>query len=438
LPSGEDKYPYAIDCLFLHKGTPLLATPAGNKLIEYVSDPQRLPLFIASDIIIGESSMFADYIIPDTTYMERWGTPHTTPDVAHKASKVRQPIVPSITEMVDINGEKMPVNLEAVYLAIADKLQLSGFGKNAFDNGLPFTRPEDWYLKFVANIAKGDKEGEEVPEASEEEMQIFVDARRHFPKEYFDLDRLRVASGGDDSIWRRIVYVLNKGGRFMNFSKAYTKSPYNSGQLKGFLNFFVENVAKSKNSVTGENFSGLGVYEVVKQVDGKSIGFESLNGDELYMSTFKEVFGGQSRTIGNYWTQQSLKPENVLFMNKVDADKIGLNEDDWVTVTSTSNPNGEIDLNNGTKVKIKSRLRVIQGIRPGVVTMSWHFGHWAYGSNDVEVDGNIIKGDKRRSDSACPNPVMAFDSVLKNMCLTDPIGGSASFYNTKVQIRKIA
>ncbi len=433
LASGEDKYPYGIDFLFLHKGTPLLSMPGGNTAIEYVSNPKKLPLFVASDIIIGETSMFADYIIPDTTYMERWGTPHTTPDVAQKASKVRQPIVPSITEMVDINGEKMPINLEAAYIAIADKLGLSGFGENALDNGLPLTRPEDWYLKHVANIAA---EGN-AKEATDEEMKIFESARRHFPKEYVNMDRFRKAVGGDESLFRKVVYILNRGGMFEDYAKSFTKAPYAEHQLKGFLKFFPENVAKTKNSITGVNYNGIGAYEVIKQMDGTPTGFETVKDDELIMSTFKEVFGGQSRTISNYWTQLSLDPENVLYINKVDADKRGLKNNDWVTLHSDSNPEGIVDLKNGTKIQVKSRVRVIQGIRPGVVTMSWHFGHWAYGSTDVVIDGQTIKGDARRKDSACPNPIMAIDKSLKNMCLTDPIGASAVYYNTKVKIKKV-
>lgn len=435
LASGQDKYPYAIDFLFLHKGTPLLSMPGGNAAIEYVSNPKKLPIFIACDIVVGESSMFADYIFPDTTYMERWGTPHTTPDVAQKASKIRQPIVPSITDMVEINGEKMPINLEAVFIALADKLNLSGFGENAFDKGLALKRPEDWYLKFVANIAN---EGGGVPEATDDEIKLFENARRHFPNEYFSPGRYKQAIGGGDSLWRKVVYVLNRGGRFQDYPEAFKNTPYNKGQYKGFMKFFVENVAKSKNSITGKNFSGLGVYETIKQMNGKTTGFEKLNNNELQMSTFKEVFGGQSRTIGNYWTQLSLDPGNVLYCNKLDADRLGLSDGDWVTVVSSSNPKGIIDLKNGIKIQVKSRLKVIQGIRPGVVTMSWHFGHWAYGSSDIEIDGQMIKGDVRRKDSACPNPVMAIDRTYNNMCLTDPIGGSASYYNTKVNIKKIS
>ncbi|RMD74772.1 MAG: molybdopterin oxidoreductase, partial [Lentisphaerae bacterium] len=81
IPSMAMGYPYPGKILFLHKGTPVLATPAGSKQIEMLRDPDKIPLFIACDIVIGETSMFADYILPDLTYLERWGTPHVTPDV---------------------------------------------------------------------------------------------------------------------------------------------------------------------------------------------------------------------------------------------------------------------------------------------------------------------------------------------------------------------
>jgi len=436
LPSGMAKYPYAIDCLMTHLGTPLLSVPGGYKMIEYLSDPKKLPLYIASDIVIGETSMYADYIFPDTTYLERWGTSHTTPDVAQKTSKIRQPVITPIPEIVEVNGEKMAMNLETFLIAVAEKMNLSGFGKDGFGPDMPLTRQEDWYLKIIANIAKGDHEGDELPQANEKDYATFKAARRHFPKSLFNPVRWKQAVGGDETIWRRVVTVLNRGGRFQDYQDAYTEAPYNKAQYKGFAKFFIENVAKGKNAMTSKHFEGLGVYTSVKNADETETGFDKLNGNELYMSTFKEVFGGQSRTIGNYWSQLSLEPENVLFMNKFDADRLGFKNHEWVTLKSKYNPKGEIDLGYGKLIKVKARLRVVQGMRIGVVTMSWHFGHWAYGGNDVVIDGQLVKGDPRRRDSACPNPVLAIDKAVGNMCLTDVIGGSASFYNTKVQVLK--
>ena len=73
-------------------------------------------------------------------------------------------------------------------------------------------------------------------------------------------------------------------------------------------------------------------------------------------------------------------------------------------------------------------------MRAGSVTDSWSFGHWAYGSRDAIVDGILVPGDSSRLRGLNPNPVMLPDKTVKDVCLTDPIGGSASFYDTPVKL----
>ena len=43
------------------------------------------------------------------------------------------------------------------------------------------------------------------------------------------------------------------------------------------------------------------------------------NGYSLRLFTFKEPFGGQSRTISNYWSNIALQPENKIWINSKDA-----------------------------------------------------------------------------------------------------------------------
>ena len=86
---------------------------------------------------------------------------------------------------------------------------------------------------------------------------------------------------------------------------------------------------------------------------------------------------------------------------------------------------------------LRAAVKVLEGLRPGVVAVSWHFGHWASGSRDVTVDGKLVKGNPRRSRGFTPNPVMLEDTVARDVCLTDPIGGSASFYDTYVKITRV-
>lgn len=50
-------------------GSPVYSLPAGDTNIEVLKDPAKLPLSVAIDIVIGETSAYADYIIPDHTFI---------------------------------------------------------------------------------------------------------------------------------------------------------------------------------------------------------------------------------------------------------------------------------------------------------------------------------------------------------------------------------
>jgi tetrathionate reductase subunit A len=94
IPSAAAAYPYPIKILWLHYGTPARAAPAGHLQIKMLQDTTKIPLFIATDIVIGETSMYADYLFPDLSYLERWGNPlGTSPATLTKTTKIRQPVV---------------------------------------------------------------------------------------------------------------------------------------------------------------------------------------------------------------------------------------------------------------------------------------------------------------------------------------------------------
>ncbi|MFQ5797697.1 MAG: molybdopterin-dependent oxidoreductase [Bacteroidota bacterium] len=431
LTSAETAYPHAIKAVFLHKGTPGFSVPAAQSQIDALVDLEKIPLFFACDIVIGESSMYADYVFPDLSIWERWGMPHVTPDVQTKASKVRQPIVAPMTETVSVFGQAMPISMEAVMLAIAEKLGLAGYGKNGFGEGWDFVWPEDYYLKMVANVALGDKEGEVVPKADKNEMDLFLSARRHLPMTVFDPARWKSAVGSDK--WERVIYVLNRGGRYKDFEKVYG-TDYLRHIFGNMFSFYIEPVAIAKNSMTGKPFSGVAIYVPVRDALGNEL---DQGGHDLHLITYKDILGGQSRTTpNNYWLSSIMK-ENYILISSKDAKTLGLSDGAIVKVISRTNPTGVWDLKNGKRIPVTGRLKVVEGIRPGTIAVSWHFGHWAYGASDVVIDGSTIKADKRRSAGLCTNVLLLTDPFLKDVCLTDPIGGSASFYDTKVKLVRI-
>ena len=80
---------------------------------------------------------------------------------------------------------------------------------------------------------------------------------------------------------------------------------------------------------------------------------------------------GRSANCTWYHAHKNVDPgdenwDDVLKMNPVDGDRMGLNNGDVVTVTS---PVGSITV----------RLKLWEGVRPGTVAKCFGQGHWAYG-----------------------------------------------------------
>jgi hypothetical protein len=108
-----------------------------------------------------------------------------------------------------------------------------------------------------------------------------------------------------------------------------------------------------------------------------------------------------------------------------------------VKVLSATNPEGAWDLKNGRKKLMVGSVQVTETIRPGVITFTLGHGHWSTGAEDVTIDGTVIKGDKRRAGGVHANAAMWIDPHLKNTCMIDKVGGSVSFYDTKVKLVKV-
>ncbi len=433
IPSAADAYPYPIKAMIIYMGTPAYSLPAGHTNIAILADPNKIPLVIANDIIIGETSMYADYIFPDAGNLERWEFGGSQPNMIWKVQPIRQPVIPAPNEVATVFGQQMPVTLETMILGLAEKLGLPGFGPDGFGPGQPLTRPEDLYMKMAANVAFGERAdgAQAVPDADDREVELFLKARRHLPPTVFDAEKWRQAIKPE--LWRKTVYVLNRGGRFDDFDKAYSGEQL-ANKYGAQINLYQEKTATTKDSMTGKPFVGVGHYTPAGvDVLGRPINDQ---GYDLRLITHREITHTKSRTIANYWLQ-ALLPEGLFTINRRDAQRLGLADGDRVQVISATNPEGVYDLKNGQKKAMVGKLKVIEGIRPGVISYSLGHGHWAYGSADVVVDGQLIKGDERRARGLHANAAMRTDPVLPNTCLQDVLGASAVFYDTNVKLVKV-
>jgi anaerobic selenocysteine-containing dehydrogenase len=429
IPSMGDAYPYPVKAYFLYMGAPVYALPAGHANIPILADTSKIPLYVTSDIVISEHSAYADYIFPDLTHLERWEFHRTHPSIVHRVSPVRQPAIAPIPEIVTVFGEQMPISMEAVFLGLAEYMGMPGFGPDGFKAGVDLKRPEDYYLKMVANIAFGDSSsGSDVaPDASDEEVEIFRAARSHLPASVFDAEKWRSAVG--DAWWRKVIYVLNRGGRWWAYADAWSGGKVKARYGK-LMNLYLEKTAATRNSMTGEYLRGLGGYLPIADSLGRPIADA---GFDLRMITNRTVLATKSRTVSNYWLLDR-RPENFIEIHSFDALRLGLRDGDHARVVSATNPEGVWDLRNGRKVPIVGRVKVTEGIRPGVITFTLGHGHWAYGADDQVVDGELVKGDPRRAAGFHANAAMRLDDYMKNTTLSDVVGGSAVFYDTMVRL----
>jgi len=446
IPSAGDAYPYPIKAVFNYMGSPVYSLPAGNTWIDILRDVNKIPLYVTTDIVIGETSMYADYIFPDVTYLERWEFGGSHPSITFKVQGVRQPVIAPLAGTVTVYGQEMALQFEAILLALAEKLGLKDFGPNGLGEGVNYTHPDDYYLRMVMNLAFGEKKdgSDAVPNASPEEIQTFIEARKHLPKGVFDEARWKAITG---DLWPKVVTVLARGGRFMAYEKGYPGDGVRPGSFDEpyvvptgtkfgkLINMYLEKTAGVKHSGTGKALPGVPAYiEPYMGFDGKVID-DAKDGYDLKLITYREISQTKSRLAGNYWLK-ALLPENFLLMNTVDAAARGLRDGEQIKITSASNPEGVWNLGSGAPIPIVGKVKVVEGMRPGVVAFALGFGHWANGARDVVIDGQTIKGDARRLTGFHANAAMRVDPLVTNTTLFDPVGGSAVFYDTQVKVSK--
>lgn len=425
LPSIADGYPYPVDTLITYWNALPYSAPAQREIFERtVADTEKIKLFVAFDVVIGETSRWADYILPDSTSLERWGRPDNgSPAVTTKVGNFRKPVVGSYIT-AEINGQERlfyvptfargnvaldawrekgevsgnwpeaqgPQLAEDVFIALAVRLGIPGVGAGTFDistgkPGLAWSADLysawDWYKNILCNMSVDSG----VP-----------------PEE-----------------------ILAKGGVFAPLDTtpddpaAQYSGPYLKSQFKNLLHFYIEKLATTPDSMTGKPYDPLPAYYPTRDVLGREV--PETPEFPFAVVTYKDAYHAQARTIQNSWLL-AIKPENFIEMNRADGQALGIADGDRVKLVA---PSG---------ATVEGAVRLIEGVRPGVLAISHHYGHWASGAETVRINGQVIPGDPARSLGVQSNLLGRLDPHLKNVSLMDTIGGSAAFFATRVRVER--
>ncbi|MFA9518233.1 molybdopterin-dependent oxidoreductase [Halopenitus sp. H-Gu1] len=458
--SAADEYPYGVNALFIrpYSNNHVMAVAGGDEIPAILGDPDTIPLVVASDTVIGETSKYADYILPEPTYLGRWENFGTYPNKRLADEKISQPAV-------NVVPDARP--FEDVLIDLWKELDLPGVGENAIpdDDGDRWSlhQAEDFYVKLAANIAY---DRDPVPDATEEEREIFRESHEKGLGDAFDLDRWKQAVTDDE--WAKVVTVLNRGGRFEEPGDDYEAAFEEYGheydyadrledtnaydgehmryKLGSRVNFYSEVVPRGKHSYTGDRFDPLPRIDDVEHYDGTvqaAVGGEDGRERPLRLINWKPRTQGMHRTQNSPWLRET-RPENPLWINPQDAE--------------------DRDIENGDEITIDAGRRTVEGIamvtggiRPGVVGAMWGWGRTGDGATaetiddttrgPVEEDGHapyrfdepmteeagIAKG---RDAGFAINHIQPLDKDLGDTGLSDLVGGSNAQYDAFVEVER--
>ena len=422
--NGIDQgYPYGCKVLFTFFFNPVYSIPGGQRYVETLKDKAKVPLHVSIDVTVNESNIYADYIVPNLTYLEgqySFMSPHAP---ALKFTTVRFPAIEPLTGQT---ADGRHFSMETFLVDLAEYLKLPGFGKDAIKDaggGLhALHKAEDYYVRGLANLASNAK----LPKAGDEEC-AFV--RQNYP-----LFKFRGLM--DQGVWRQVCTMAVRGGIFKDRYEDLFK---NGAQKKAIarIALYNEKLASSIDSITGKRQWGTLRLAKATEAGGGVIAEKDAQWPFAAV-TYKMNVHGQSRTSSHKWSME-LFPENFAYINVKDCEKLGVKEGETVRIASRHCPEG---------ILIKARPTAL--VAEGVVAVSFHYGHTQCGASKLFIkdarkvllggpvagDAAALKPDARLGKGASFNKLGRLDESQGRLPLTDPLGGIPDFSSTRVNVAK--
>ncbi|ALG73619.1 tetrathionate reductase subunit A [Azospirillum thiophilum] len=347
-------YPYPVKALLLWNANPVYGIPGGHRFLERLADPKALPLVVAIDPFINETSAYADYIVPDTVLYETWGWTSAWGGVPTRMTTARWPV---LTPRTDSLPDGQHIQLEPFLIAVAKRLGLPGFGREAIEdmegNRHPLETAADWHLRAGANIAWAGKQP--VSDATDEDIALSGVGRL--------LSELQATLKPEE--WRKVAFILARGGRYQNQAEGFEGDRATHRFAKP-LQIYNETVGTSRSSITGRCWPGTAAWMPALFADGTPVAEVYKPADWPF-----QLVSSKSVLISAYTIAASrlrhLHPDNPVGINAEDARRLGIETGDRIRLAT---PGGE-----ATATAI-----VRHGVMPGVLAVEHGFGHREYGA----------------------------------------------------------
>lgn len=399
LPAALDGYPYRLRALLSVDANPLYGAGGAQALVaQRLADPEHLPLFVAVDPFLNETSRLADYVFPDAVMYESWGVIGAWAGVPAKLSSTRYPVVEPPGPRTPAGD---PVDADSVVIALAAALALPGFGDAAIPAAdgrlLPLARPRDYYLRAFANVAY---DGAAVPDATADDLALT------------GVDRFLRGHAGvlTPEEERKVGFVLARGGRFQDPAAVYQGDRLAKGYPRPVM-FYDERIARTRASVSGRRLAGVPTWEPARAADGTPLDEAFGRAYPLRLVSYKS----QTHSSMHPGTRvRELRPRNFIELGPEDAAAAGVHHGGRAVLET---PGG----------RAEGIVRVRAGLAPGVVAVEHGFGHWALGADDRVVDGRALEGDPGRALGIASNLLTPLDpSSRGRSLLADEVTGATA------------
>jgi len=310
-----------VEALFLYDTNPVFETPGGKRVAEAFA---KVPFVVSFSSFMDESAELADLILPEPTFMERWGDDHVE-GLGYPGISIYQPVIEPLYDTM---------NTGDFFIKVADAM--GGTIAKAF----PWISYEE-VLQFRLKDIGAD-------------WELLKELGVWFNPGY------RFAKRGSPHWIENVVGSERLNAPRDGYFDLYSRE----------LNCFVGKMKKDELTALGITVTGDGAnlphYEatvfagdeaqypfMLNVITLMSLGSRS---EAANMPTLQEISGMTVRETWDSWLE----------MNPQSAAKLGLVENDRVKIES---PFGAIS----------TQVKLVAGLRPDVVNMPFNQGHTAVG-----------------------------------------------------------
>lgn len=408
--NSAKEYPYKLGALISWNANFVYGQSGSEHLKELLKDPKAaVPLFIAIDPFINETSRYADYIVPDSVMYETWGVVAPWAGYQTKTNTVRYPT--TIPPQARFANDE-PVSMDSFSIELGKALKLPGFGKNAIkgEGGKLYSmdRPQDFYIRAFENIAI-DQGG--VPECSDEEIALA--GLEPFVPVLKDICQ---------NNWRKTAYVMARGGRFEAKEDGYKNNKL-AHPYKKPIQVYSEPLGTTRHALTGERFSGVPKFYKSRLATGEFL--ETTYPKQKFpLQAFSYKSNVLSQATASSDSLDELRPATYIDLNPQTAK--------------------EFDVGHGEKVKLASAdgeveglVRLRHGVYPGCIAIEHGKGRDAEGAVDVTIGNRVIEKVPLRDAGVNINKLGLKDPSRNLATISDFVIGSNARQAIPVAIEKI-